>query len=568
MPNIPVLRINGTDYNIKDKRVDDLKSALSQAVSFKGSVQALGITDINSIVENGIYVCSDYTGITGLPTDGNNVPIVGTIIVMSSLNVGNYRGVQYLIGRDGKIYSRVKNSISSNWSEWSFLLTSTNAKGNIFTEFEGGQIIDNTVLTDANNARNNTVYRINVINATRPNNLPIWNGVLFTIGWNEDGADTSSQIAISGENYYYRSNWNRTWSDWIKIENRETLFTSFETYSVISKIIKNVSIVGTTDRLLISNIRNNYNGQTGFVIYKSNDIGEALSIIINETGIQNLKGTYISQIPAYNNTATIQFEYDLTQIADGNRYAGTGMEYLISKRCYYGSNLNYYGDFGFVENFGVIGDSYASGEVYTDADNENGYIADDYYNLSWGQVLARKYGSTCTNFSKGGLSTKTWLTDEKGLSLLNSESPKQLYFCALGINDQLKHGANYIGSITDIHNNPEENPDTFYGNYGRIIEAIKTKSPNAKIIFITYAYNYGATEISFNNAIKAIASHYGVPCFDVYKRSFFSQYSWYHTGKKWNHPTAPIYAAMAKEYADMFEECVTGNNYFEDYTGN
>ena len=72
------------------------------------------------------------------------------------------------------------------------------------------------------------------------------------------------------------------------------------------------------------------------------------------------------------------------------------------------------------EKFGVIGDSFASGEVAI-----NGYI--DYYNVSWGQILARMSGNKCINFSSGGLSTRTWLTHEKGLNLLNSSEPQQLY---------------------------------------------------------------------------------------------------------------------------------------------
>ncbi len=89
-------------------------------------------------------------------------------------------------------------------------------------------------------------------------------------------------------------------------------------------------------------------------------------------------------------------------------------------------------DFGFIEKFAVIGDSYASGEIYVkDTTNPRGYVAGDYYNKSWGQILARKYGAECINMSVGGLTTKTWLTSQKGLPLLNSSDAQELYLCAL-----------------------------------------------------------------------------------------------------------------------------------------
>lgn len=561
------IKTNGLDGKIgRDEYTTDFNNALS----FKGNINALGITNIDNIIGNGIYVCSDYTGITGLPVDANNIPIVGTIIVSSSLNVGTYRGAQYLIGRDQKIHVRVKNSTSS-WTNWDTEIFSNEIIGNALMEYSGGQITDNSLLTDANNCANNTIYRINIgATASAPNNLPARAGILYSVGWNNDGTETKMQLFAShGGKLYYRLGWAGTWSSWTDLsESKDEILSSFERYSSISQIIKNVVISGTSKRICISNIRNNYNGQTGFAIFESNDNGDAVSALINETAINSLSGTYTAELPNETNTAKIKFEYDLNLITSGDRMSGTGLDYLVSKRCYDIDEIEFYGDFGFIEDFGVIGDSYASGEVYVDDDNANGYIAADYYNLSWGQVLARKYGAECTNFSKGGLSTKTWLTDTKGLALLNSETPKQLYFCALGINDLLKYGATYIGTVSDIHNDPSENPDSFYGNYGKIVSAIKAKSPNAKIVFVTFAYNYSSSETTFNNAIKTIANHYGVPCIDVNTTSFFSSASWYHTGKKWNHPTAPIYAAMAKEYAKLFSKCVIDNNaYFEDYTG-
>jgi lysophospholipase L1-like esterase len=227
-------------------------------------------------------------------------------------------------------------------------------------------------------------------------------------------------------------------------------------------------------------------------------------------------------------------------------------------------------NFGFVQKFAVIGDSYASGEIYVADSSAQGYHAADYYSVSWGQILARKYGSECINMSKGGLTTRTWLTDAKGLTLLNSSAAQEMYLCALGINDMIGsgYGISYLGSISDItsHSSPSQYGDTFYGNYGRIIEAIKAKSPNGKIVLMTFAYNYSTNEDSFNAAIKEIAAHYSLPCIDVKTHRFYQTQSIYNTGRKWNHPTAIIYSGMAKANNELFSICAEKNSeYFKDF---
>ena len=218
-------------------------------------------------------------------------------------------------------------------------------------------------------------------------------------------------------------------------------------------------------------------------------------------------------------------------------------------------------DFGFIESFAVIGDSYASGEIYVDdISDPRGYTSGDYYNKSWGQVLARKYGASCINMSAGGLTTKTWLTSQKGLVLLNSSEAQELYLCALGHND-MAEGLSYLGTPADI----ETKADTFYGNYATIIESIQSKAPNGKIVLMTCAYLYNSVEDSFNEAIKNIADAYSVPYIDIKKDAYYSSDSIYHTGQSWNHPTAPLYAGMARANARLFIDCVSHYyNYFKD----
>lgn len=214
------------------------------------------------------------------------------------------------------------------------------------------------------------------------------------------------------------------------------------------------------------------------------------------------------------------------------------------------------------ETVGVIGDSYASGEVY----DSNGVSQGDVYSISWPQIMARRNGIAATNFSSGGLTTRTWLTSSRGLTLLNSESAKKMYILALGINDEYGLGLDYLGSSSDIHvGSPSENADTFYGNYAKIIEAVKAKAPNAIILMATIN---GVSSIitKFNQAINEIASTYSLNVLDQQSNEFLAS-SWWINQKHGGHPTAPSYSGMAVAFEeligrDMYNHPDYYNNYF------
>ena len=85
---------------------------------------------------------------------------------------------------------------------------------------------------------------------------------------------------------------------------------------------------------------------------------------------------------------------------------------------------------------------------------------------------------------------------------------------------------------------------------------------------MTVAYEWGTLEDNFNNAIKTIANHFSIPCIDVKTDVFYSRTGLYQTGKRWNHPTAPLYAGMASANVRLFNKCVEDNySYFSDYVG-
>ena len=212
---------------------------------------------------------------------------------------------------------------------------------------------------------------------------------------------------------------------------------------------------------------------------------------------------------------------------------------------------------------GVIGDSYASGSLH----HPDGSGWTSNYNLSWPQILGRSIGATVTNFTKGGLSTKTWLTDtDYGLSKLLSTPKQQLYIIALGINDesQITEGTLTLGTVNDLHENYTQNPDTFYGNYGRIIGNIQSYAPNAKIVLLSVA-RYA--ERIIDEHIKTIAEYYELPFIYLPDDVYFISEEYYQSIYD-GHPISYGYGGMAEAIKRLLIKSILNNEeYFKTYYG-
>jgi len=191
-------------------------------------------------------------------------------------------------------------------------------------------------------------------------------------------------------------------------------------------------------------------------------------------------------------------------------------------------------------SIGVIGDSYASGEIYIDG-------LKDYYDLSWPQTLGRMAGLKAVNYTKGGLSTKNWLeNNDYGLGKLNSEDANDIYVIALGLNDA--NQSIPIGTISDI---TSDSTNSFYSYFGRIIRAIQSHAPNAIIMVSTLA-RWNTTYNQYSVAVKAIGEYYSFSVIDLDSSDFFKS-SFFADNMVGNHPTAVNYSAMAKEYGRLIE---------------
>ena len=422
--------------------------------------------------------------------------------------------------------------------------------------FTGAIIVNSTSdLDDINNALVNRVY---VINSNEIPNLPITGkGTLLTFNYQLPTSNPASrngevQIYITSGNFVYeRIYWAGSWLSWKQIINDGSKF-----------INDNVLFTGTT------------------IVSSTLDLDDLNNADVNKSYL--IFSTDVANLPSGKNGELITFRYLKYNASQKN---GTVQIFIDTDnntfiRHYYGNiwrpwkqiayleNVKYrtydYSTVAIFQNIGVIGDSFASGEVEGSG---------DLYNISWPQILARKNGATAINFSAGGLSCRTWLTHIKGLTLLNSSEAQQLYMIALGINDigeitGSDPSYETLGTIEDIDlENPSSNPNTFYGNYGKILSAIKTKAPDSKIILITIPKTNTGNNKTINDAIIEIGETYDLPVIISHNNPIFT--STYFTNEKSanGHPTSSGYGTMALAYELMLEECIASYyEYFKDYT--
>lgn len=232
------------------------------------------------------------------------------------------------------------------------------------------------------------------------------------------------------------------------------------------------------------------------------------------------------------------------------------------------------------KKIGCCGDSFTAGYLYNKENSafyDPNYVPDGTYpQVSWPSVLGRLYGVTTNNFSKAGATTKSYLTTSQCLPAALAADPQDLYILCLGLNDYSQSVT--LGTIDDIHDSDyTQNPDTYYGNYGRIIQQLMNHAPLAKFVIVkcfwvlragdhaTLPYTKTNYYDYMDDSVEAIADHYGFPFIETMNDPFFCGKP-YVDGLKGLHPTAPLYAGMAKRLGQLIDKCVIDNpSYFFNF---
>lgn len=400
----------------------------------------------------------------------------------------------------------------------------------------------NTVITYA--------YYAGVSNT--PSGLPAGGYTVMTVNYDANAKGGAFQILVHPEGgQYIRVNWgtDAIWKPWEKIVTEN----SISTLPIISNAVRGFKKISTSAGIVAP--------------YDNLDTLPVNTIILYAyfDGVANKPNGVIggANVLTYNHTSgsDISGAVQILTTANGDIYTrnfwglpGTDVWRPWKKMA---TEHDFNPSLSLFEKIGVIGDSYASGEIYPD-----GNLVDKY-SVSWGQILARKNGVSCTNFSAGGLTTRHWLLNVNGLTKLNATEPQNLYYISLGINDKNNLGIDYLGTEADM----DSGADTFYGNYAKIIKAVQAKAPSAKIILIDSAWSTGKTDPYFV-ATKNIATKFGLPLIKHSDDPYLASQQFKTDLMSHGHPVAISYAAMASAFEKLTMQAIRDNiAYFKDYRG-
>ena len=270
------------------------------------------------------------------------------------------------------------------------------------------------------------------------------------------------------------------------------------------------------------------------------------SLVHDYTYLVNESGYFAASYSTAQTHSVVVAENTPTVLSERIDQLSNGMD-DISKDLYFG-----------IPTIGIIGDSLASGVGY----NPNTNSVQEYINYAWWKVMERRSGRTFRRFCEGGMSTRSFITNAiYGLPVaLTSGKECKLYIFALEVNDRSSLGPSYLGTVSDIDlNDPDNNADTYYGNYARIIQKITAFNPGCKFMLFTNP----RTDGDFNDAIRTIAGMFS----NCYLVDLWELYSEYYTSggffdqfkDQTAHYPGMAYQAMAKLLEKAIDNCISDN---------
>ncbi|MDR7695833.1 GDSL-type esterase/lipase family protein [Lactococcus lactis] len=518
--------------------LSDMTSLQNAMTNLQNEVEAFGITP-----ENLVTIKSLLDAIASNASESEVIELINSVNVLTS-NISLMSNGDY--------------SPKANQTDLDNLQTTVNNQGTdislvndlLANSVHGDKIVQNTAepapeYKDLNALKPNTVVNY-AIGGGKVLNVPTsfastGSFTVATLSPKNDIKQQSIQILVDRYNmFFYRICWGGNWTTWAmpdKWSKQNRIFTPGTLVAPYDNL--NTLPVPSTVTYGRGDVLNAPAGLSEYVITTmsgSGNLSGAMQLLVDK----KTANTYVRV--GWGPTSNIYFT-SWNQL-DKEAEAPTPQE-----ERYDSPSLSMFG------NFGVVGDSFASGSLKVG--EEWGGQTD---NTTWGAMIARKWGTNMLHLASSGLSTRSWLAHYDGLIKLNASDAQDIYYCVLGINDYWSLGLDYIGTIADV----ESGADTFFGNYGKIIKAIQTKAPKAKIILFGIAAP-STVATSFNVAIEALANHFGIPYVDQKTDGLFTS-SYYLNNMVGGHPTGPMYASMALAFERLIKKAVVDNfTYFKDY---
>lgn len=529
-----------SEYATKQE-LDDAAAAWSAGYTPKGPASVSTINGLTGQQNGDVYILTD----SGTVNPGALSVSEGNQIAWDADNSVWYKFTEYAL-------KSVQDELIKNALQSTRLVNSTSIAENEFTNSR-----------DVKEARPQTGYIIVPSNVV---GLPIDEiGTLVTINGRPNNSSGRLQLYITvNGNFYYRYIYTTTPTDWVRVVNSDEVKTDqVNKITLNGDTAVNVTLAAKEGEVFIINTNPSTWDVTGisdstnvfFVQSTYDGITTTLAAITKSdfNGVNNLQ-----IIAPHTENLKIRLR---GKIGDTVKVRITNITYvanyvleILNKIKNDPENIEMRPCISYFESIGVIGASYESGVVFKD---ENTALPANYPK-SWPQIMARNKGIDVTNFSFGGATTKSWKTNVTyGLPALLADEEKELYIVNLGSNDNHQYGTEYIGSVDDIGTET----DSFYGNLSSIIESIQTKAPNAKIVLGEIRNNVTGGTALFNDAIRNIADHYGLPFVTPYKDPYYSTAT--YLNMVGGHPLYVGYAGMAKAWSRMIEVCMYKNmSYF------
>lgn len=462
----------------------------------------------------------------------------GTVIsVGGSSNYKQGGNIQILVLNNGQIFRRINWGLFPKYTDWvSDLLTYLPIQGNI-EDIKPPYDDLNTLPSNSLAIYSYDVNKLkNSPKITDDYDLLKCGGEVFTLNSLVGYGKTQIVICLNGF-VAWRFLWfdGQTWSDWLTVSHFWHSNKCIRSNEELDDEYKDIHKITNNKNVTFALSQNDYKT----VANRPSDFQATVQTFSGNNNIDDDTGRVQFVVDNNNN-----FYYSSKWGENWSNWAKVKKDIYLPRP-----------SLALFRSIGIVGDSYASGEL---AMNDK-FV--DHYNMSWGQILARKNGATTINYSRGGQTTRGWLTDtERGLDLLNSTKPQDLYILSLGINDYQKLGKDYLGSEDDI----DKETDTYFGNYGKIIKAVETHAPNAKIVLATLSQTDNAAP-DYNQAVQTLAKHFSITCIVLNDDPFFTS-DLYLNHMHGGHPTGPVYAEMANAYERLISKAMVNDlSYFESY---
>ena len=516
---------------------------ITYATPFVAPYNDLDTLPLNKIVT---YGTSDIKSVANIPKSLNSDIYGATVYTLS--NDSNLAGsVQYFVGRDNATYSRIAWGNPAVYSDWQPLgktnLSFRNSSNTVAPYDDLNTIPENVSVTYVDN-----IQQIKNI----PNDSAVKSATVMKFGGVDGVGSIEVMTSVDDEKLFYRMTWGNSnnWLPWHSVADGEAYLPG---------------------KMVFANTGAPYDDMNTFPMNQTITIAETPETITQIKNLPPLNGAGGLTVRSFNwdasNTGGVQIAIDNNNIMYHRiAWALGGKNQWGAWRTDRKDDTNNQKDdtnsndilpsLALFQKIAVVGDSYASGELAFD------YNYTDHYPISWLQIMARKNGFVGTNFSVGGISTRSFLTNKTCLPALQNAEQQDLYILALGINDK-SIGADYLGTPADM----DSEADTFYGNYGKIIKAIKAKAPQAKMVISTITQDDSIAN-AYNDAIKQIASHFSIPLIVQNDDPLF-QSSFYKDHMQGGHPTGPVYAAMARAFERLIGQSMIDHlDYWMDYYKN